>query len=305
MQQETTSNFISGLVMVIITVLFWGILPIALVFTLSLQDGTTITWFRFLVAAVLCLSYQAAKGRLGEFRALNLKDWGILSAATILLISDYLLYIHGLNYIDPSAMQVFSQATPLFLALGGIIFFKERITVFQGLCFVGLFVGLGMFFNASIRNFALDATGFKTGVLIAVTASFVWAIYALLQKRLVRKISSTNILLFVYLVAITALFPLSDMTSFSGLTLIDWGILLFCAFNTLVAYYAFAESLNYWPTTHVSAALALIPLATISASFLAHRLWPQTIPFPELNLIGWAGVALTLVSMVLFNRKTA
>lgn len=305
MNEQSPNAFMNGLVMVAITVLFWGILPIALVFTLSLQDGTTITWFRFLVAAAICLSYQAAKGRLGEFRALTLKEWGILSTATLFLITDYLLFIYGLNYISPSAMQVFSQATPLFLALGGIIFFKERISKFQAACFATLFLGLGMFFNASISSLAFDQSGFMTGVLIAVSASFVWASYALLQKRLVRKISSTNILLFVYVVAVVVLLPLSDLGSFGTLTRVDWAILLFCALNTLVAYYSFSESLNHWPTTHVSSALALIPLATIFASYGAYQLWPDMIPFPELNLIGWAGVVLVLSSMILFNARKA
>ncbi len=305
MDQQHPNTFMNGLVMVTITVLFWGILPIALVFTLSLQDGTTITWFRFLVAAVLCLSYQAAKGRLNEFRNLSLSDWGILSAATIFLISDYLLYIYGLNYIDPSAMQVFSQATPLFLALGGIFFFKERISKFQAGCFIALFVGLGMFFNASIAKLSFEETGFLTGVLIAVTASFVWAVYALLQKRLVTKISSANILLFIYVVAVITLLPASDLHSFEVLTGTEWLILSFCALNTLVAYYSFSESLNYWPTTHVSSALALVPLATIFASYGASQLWPDMIPFPELNTLGWAGVMLTLLSMILFNIRKA
>ncbi len=305
MTTQTPRDFINGLIMVIVTVLFWGILPIALVFTLSQQDGTTITWFRFLVAAIICLSYQAAKGRLHEFKALSLGEWGILATATALLISDYMLYIHGLNYIDPSAMQVFSQTTPLFLALGGIFFFKERISWFQGTCFAALFIGLGLFFNASIAKLSFAETGFLTGVLIAVTASFVWAVYALLQKRLVTKISSANILLFVYVVAVITLLPASNLDSFQSLSAIEWGILSFCALNTLVAYYSFSEALNYWPTTHVSSALALIPLATIFASYGASQLWPEMIPFPELNMIGWAGVFLTLVSMILFNiRKT-
>jgi len=305
MNQQAEGAFIKGLIMVSITVVFWGILPIALVFTLKMQDGMTITWFRFVVAAILCLTYQAAKGRLKEFKVLTLKDWGILFAATILLISDYLLYIHGLNYIDPTALQVFSQAMPLFLALGGIIFYKERISLFQSVCFFTLFIGLGLFFNDAILGFSLSEDSFIIGAMIALFAAFVWSVYALLQRHLVQKISSTNILLFVYLVAVIGLLPVSNLTSFAPLEIIDWVILGFCALNTLIAYYSFSESLNFWPTTHISSGLALIPLATIFASYGAHQLWPETILFPNLNFIGWIGVALTLVSMVLFNMKKA
>ena len=303
MHHQAGSSFAKGLFYVTTTVAFWGILPIALVFSLSLQDGTTITWFRFLIAAIVCLAYQAQRGKLGEFRRLDIRDWSWLALAAFALIVDYVLYIYGLTYIDPSAMQVFSQTTPLFMALGGILFFKEKISAFQGLCFVALFVGLGLFFNAAIADFEFGQTRFLTGAALAVSASIIWAVYAMLQKKLVDRLSSTNILLFIYLCAIVSLAPLSDLASFKALDSAAWLILLFCAFNTLIAYGAFAESLNHWPTTHISSVIALTPLATIAASYLAHQLWPAVIPFPAINLVGWVGVALTLVAMVLFNLK--
>lgn len=295
--------FLKGLILVSTTVIFWGILPVALVFALSVQDGTTITWFRFLVAALVCTAYQAWKGRLGEFTRLSLRDWGWLILAAIFLIGDYLLYIYGLTYIDPSAMQVFSQTTPLFMALGGIIFFKEKLTKLQGLCFVALFAGLGMFFNSAISNFEMGEANFIIGAILAVVASFIWALYAMLQKLLADRLSAMNILLFIYIAAVFSLFPKAELESFKALTGADWGILMFCAFNTLVAYNAFSESLKYWPTTHISSVIAITPLATIVASYVGSRLWPDTVLFASVNMIGWAGVVLTLVAMVAFNFR--
>jgi len=303
MQQHAEGAFAKGLFYVVVTVLFWGILPIALVFSLSLQDGTTITWFRFLIAAIIVFAYQLRQGKLSEFKSLSGRDWALLGLAAFSLIVDYIFYIYGLNYIDPSAMQVFSQTTPLFMALGGMLFFKEKISAFQGLCFVALFVGLGLFFNAAIAGFSFGESRFLTGALLAVTASIIWAVYAMLQKKLVDRLSSTNILLFIYICAVFGLLPMSELTSFGGLDGAAWAIITFCALNTLIAYGAFAESLNYWPTTHISSVIALTPLATIAASFMAHQIWPAMVPFPAINPIGWTGVALTLVAMVLFNLK--
>ena len=295
--------FLKGLILVSTTVIFWGILPVALVFALSLQDGTTITWFRFLVAAVVCTAWQGWRGQLVEYTRLSGKDWGWLALAAFFLIGDYLLYIYGLTYIDPSAMQVFSQTTPLFMALGGIVFFKEKLTRRQGICFVGLFTGLGLFFNSAISNFEFGEANFIIGAVLAVVASFIWALYAMLQKKLADRLSPMNILLFIYIVAVFCLFPKSNLSSFAALGTADWAILVFCAFNTLVAYNAFSESLKYWPTTHISSILALTPLATIVASYIGNRLWPDTVLFASVNLLGWGGVALTLVSMVVFNLR--
>ncbi|TNE61911.1 MAG: DMT family transporter [Alphaproteobacteria bacterium] len=309
MSSETPGAFVRGLVLISTTVLFWGMLSIALVFALQTQDGVTITWFRFVVAAIACLAFQAARGKLGEYRSLTGRDWGILLIAGVLLIADYVGYILALNYISPAANQIFAQATPFFMAMGGIIFFRERLSGLQMLCFAGLIVGLLMFFNSALVEMTSEAADlavrdkFIIGAVIAIVASFLWACYAMLQKLLASRISSTNIFLFIYLLAIVVLLPLSDLESFTRVSAGGWGILLFCALNTLVAYGSFGESLKYWPATHISSVVAATPLVTIFCSYFAHRLWPDDIAFPTVNTLGWAGVALTLVCMVLFNMR--
>lgn len=303
MQRYPDNAFLTGLVLVCTTVFFWGILPIALVFSLKLQDGTTITWFRFLVAAIVCIAYQAWTGELRQYKVLTAREWLLLALAAAFLIIDYVLFIYGLTYLEPSAMTVFSQTTPLFLALGGILFFGERITWVQGACAFLLFIGLGLFFNASIAEIDFAQKGFVTGVMLAVSASFIWALYATLQKKLVNRLSSTNILLFIYISAVVSLYPFSDMGSFAPLDSTDWLILGFCAINTLVAYTTFTESMKYWPSTHISSVVATTPVITILASIAAHQLWPETVQFTPVNLLGWIGVVLTLSAALGFNIK--
>lgn len=303
MHRNTPNGFLIGLFMVGTTVFFWGILPIALIFALTLQDGVTITWFRFLVAAIVCAGIQGARGKLKEFKNLKPQEWGALILAAIFLIGDYVLYIYGLTFIDASAMQVFSQTMPLFMALAGVVFFAEKLTKLQGLCFVGLFTGLILFFNSAISAFEFGETKFLVGAAIAVFATFIWTIYAVLQKKLAGRLSPANTLLFIYTVAIFCLLPGTNLSSFSTLGAADWAILAFCAANTLIAYTAFSESLKYWPTTHIGSVVSITPLMTILASYIAHQQWPDTILFASVNTLGWFGVALTLVSMVIFNLR--
>jgi len=309
MTAQPANAFTRGLIFISITVLFWGMLSIALTFALKVQDGVTITWFRFLVAAIISFLYQMARGRLREYRTLSPKEWGIMFIAGVLLITDYVGFVVALNYISPATNQIFSQATPLFMALGGIIFFRERLTFIQVLCFAGLIAGLMMFSNAALSEMTAEAAlsgdrqNFILGASIAVFCSFTWACYAMLQKRLGSRLSSTNIFLFIYFLAVVLLLPIADLGSFGDVKGAGWGILTFCAFNTLIAYGSFGESLRYWPATHISSVVAATPLITIFCSYFAHRLWPDVIPFPTVNLLGWFGVALTLICMVLFNMR--
>ncbi|MFC4347320.1 DMT family transporter [Kordiimonas lipolytica] len=303
MQSQSPNAFLTGLILVCNTVLFWGILPIALVFALELQDGVTITWFRFLVAAIVVTGIQAWRGKLRQFLSLTGREWLMLLFAAIFLIADYVLFIYGLTYLEPSAMAVFSQTTPVFLALTGVVFFHERLNRFQTACFLTLFVGLGLFFNASIAELDFGQEGFLVGVLIAVSASFIWALYAALQKKLIGRLSSANILLFIYLAAVVSLLPMSDLTSFGALESADWMIITFCAFNTLIAYSTFSESMKYWPSTHISSVVATTPVATIIASYVGHLLWPDVIRFTNVNMLGWIGVLVVLTSAVAFNAR--
>lgn len=303
MQNSHPKAFTIGLALVCNTVLFWGVLPIALIFSLKQQDSVTVTWFRFLVAAIAVGGIQLARGKLKEFNSLTGQEWGLLVLAALFLIGDYVLFIYGLTLIEPSAMTVFSQTTPLFLALSGVLFFGERINWLQAASGIVLFIGLGLFFNGSIMDMAFGRQGFMAGALIAVFASFIWVLYASLQKKLVTRLSSPNILLFIYLFASVVLMPFSDLNSFSRLDNNAWAILGFCAVNTLVAYTTFSESMKYWPSTHISSLVAITPLITILASFLANRLWPDVVGFTAPNLLGWAGAALVLAAALAFNLK--
>ena len=294
-------NFRTGLFYIAVTVLFWGILPIALLFSLEKLDSVTVTWFRFMVAAVFSLMIQFLRGKLGEYQALSKKDWGILFFAGLFLIIDYVGFIYALEFIPPNALTIVSQTTPIFLALGGIIFFKERLTALQIACALGLVTGILLFFNDSLAEFGTADDRLLTGVGIAIGAALIWSFYALLQRTLFGKLSSPNILLFIYLQALILLAPLSTPEDLLRLDSADWGILIFCAFNTLIAYGAFSESLKHWETTQVSSVVALTPLVTILASFLTWLVVPEKIVYAPINLIGWGGVVLSISCVLIFN----
>ena len=71
-------------------------------------------------------------------------------------------------------------------------------------------------------------------------------------------------------------------------------ILLFCALNTLIAYGAFAESLEHWEASRVSAVLALTPIITLISVALVSVFSPSLIPTEHLTLIGILGAALVV-----------
>jgi drug/metabolite transporter (DMT)-like permease len=300
------NNFIAstttGLSLALFTALLWGMLPIALASILLSLDGVTITWFRFTFAAIVCFFWQLYQGELNEFTQLTTRDWFILNLAGIFLIADYVGFTLTLNYISPIAATVFSQVTPFFLCIGGIIIFKERLSFVQILCFIVLFIGLVFFFNDSLTTVLSEREMLMIGAVVAVLSSLVWVFYALLQKCLLKRLSATNILLYIYALAILLLAPISDLNGFVKLDGYDWLVLLFCALNTVIAYGAFAQSMKHIDTTQVSIIISTIPLFTIALSYGAFLLWPQYFIFKEINVLGWLGVFMVVTSVLIFNK---
>ena len=60
-----------GLAMALLTALSWATLPVALKITLEQLDPYTLTWFRFLVAAVAMAVFVGARGGYGAFAGLG------------------------------------------------------------------------------------------------------------------------------------------------------------------------------------------------------------------------------------------
>lgn len=75
-------------------------------------------------------------------------------------------------------------------------------------------------------------------------------------------------------------------------------MLLFCGLNTLIAYGSFAESLEHWEASRVSAVLALAPIVTLIAVELVAGIFPQLIPPENITLIGIIGALLVVSGSV-------
>jgi drug/metabolite transporter (DMT)-like permease len=285
-----------GLLLALVTAACWATLPVALKLTLEQVDPYTLTWFRFLLAAGVMLAWLAARGGLGGFATLDGKRWGWLALAALCLIGNYVFYLLGVQWTTPGNAQLLIQLAPLLVALGGIFIFRERFNGWQWAGLVVLFGGLALFFSEQL---GVGAAGYAFGSGLVVFAAVVWAVYALLQKQLLLRLSSQAILLFIYLCASVLLLPLAQPSSLLELDALHAGLLLFCALNTLVAYGAFAEALAHWEASRVSAILATTPLLCLGAVAAVHSLWPASIAPERVGLVGYVGAALVVLGSAL------
>ena len=254
-------NWKKGLVLSLVTVLFWSTLPVALKISLSGMDAMTLTWFRFLVAGLITLIFLASKRKLREFAVLSRRDWLWLCLAALMLIGNYVFFLIGLDMTSPANAQVFIQMAPLLMTLGGVLIFKESFNRFQMLGVVSILVGLCLFFSDQIKQ--IISSDYTLGIWVMFAAALTWAIYALIQKKLAARLSSQSILFFIYVFASVVMVYWTDFTGFGQIKTVQWWAIAYACLNTVIAYGAFAEAMNHWNASRVGMVLALTPVTTL------------------------------------------
>ena len=296
-----------GFLLALLAMLSWATLPLALTLALAAVDPWTLTWFRFLVATV-CIGLWLRSRRMLVWPGRGGSSGrGLLAVAAIGLTANYMLYIVGLDLTTPAITQVLTQVAPMLLGLGAIWFFGERYSARQWAGFALLVSGLVIFSRDQLVAFAEQATQLWRGGLLVLLGAVVWAIYALAQKQLLQHYSSMSIMWFIYSFATIVLLPAIAPAQLWALSPIAWALVGYCALNTLVAYGAFAESLNHWEASRVSAVLALTPLGTVAFVWLVDRVYPGVLPTERLNLVSVTAAALVVVGSVatsLSGQKT-
>ncbi|SNY41847.1 EamA domain-containing membrane protein RarD [Arsukibacterium tuosuense] len=297
---QITGKSLVGLLLALTTAILWGILPIALKIVLDVLSANTITAIRFLAAAVIVGLWLAARGKLPALRILyNRKVAWLMLIAVVGLLSNYIMYLSGLNYLTAETGQVVIQLAPFLMMLGGILIFKEKLLLWQKIGAFTLLGGLLLFFNERLVQLVLQASSETLGVLLVIAAGITWAAYALAQKQLLVNYSSKQIMYLLYVAGTICFIPVSDFSPLQTMSYLHWALLVFCCLNTVVAYGAFAEALHHWEASKVSAVLAVTPLFTILFANITGWLFPDFLQAQQLNLWSWLGALMVVTGSAL------
>lgn len=298
MMHQSSGRWRLGLALSLLTVFLWGILPIALAVTLQALDVYTVTWFRFVMSFALLAIFLAVRGKLPTVQQLRSTSWQLLAIATIFLASNYILFLQGLALTSPTNAEVIIQLAPLLMGFGGLVVFKERYTLLQWISVGVLTLGLALFFHEQLASLITARGKYLFGSGLTVLGAVAWAIYALAQKQLLRSLSSSSIMLIIYGVCALLFTPFATPKAIFTLNALHLVTLLFCGLNTLVAYGAFAESLEHWEASRVSAVLALAPIVTLVAVWFVSVLAPNLLAPERLSFIGVVGAIAVVVGSV-------
>lgn len=295
---QSSGRWRLGLVLSLLTALLWGILPIALAIALQVLDVYTVIWFRFLVSFLLLGVYLGIRGKLPKLEQLRSASWKLLAIATLFLGINYFLFMQGLALTSPANAEVLIQLSTLLLGFGGLVIFKERYRLYQWIGVSVMICGYILFFREQLANLITAPGTYILGSVLIALGATSWAIYALAQKQLLQSLSSPSIMLIIYGGCALLFTPLAKIQSLFILDSFHLLILVFCGLNTLIAYGAFAESLEHWEASRVSAVIALAPIVTLISVAVVSVIAPNWIPSENFTSIAILGAGLVVTGSV-------
>ena len=214
-----------GLGLSIITSLAFGFLPIALKGMLEMLDVYTLTWYRFMISVAVLAPFIVRPGKLSTTAWPGKRLIVIILMTGLLMSGNYLLYILGLLYVSPSTAQVVIQQASLFFLLGSLVIYREQFTGRQWVGLAIVIFGLLLFFNERLIAMVINFTEDTLGVLLITGAAVIWAIYALLQKQLLKTYSASTTILLFYSIGSLAFLPFAQPSLVFQLSGVHIGLL--------------------------------------------------------------------------------
>jgi drug/metabolite transporter (DMT)-like permease len=276
-------------------VIAWGSSFVATKIALSELTPVTIIIMRLILAVLFLFVIASSTKR--DFSIDRKKHTGILVLALIAVFHLW-IQVTGLKYTTAVNTGWIIGLAPVFMALLGYIFFREKLRIINiggiVLAFFGLLllIGKGDFSNIDLIS--------NKGDLMVLASAFTWSIYSMVNKKITFSYPPlmTIFYLFVAMVVILIPFNLSHETlnSIINLSGRGWVAVLFLGLICSgVSYVFWAQALKVMDSARVGSFLYFEPFITI---FTAWLFLNEQITF----VIVLSGVIIT-TGVILVNKK--
>jgi len=252
---------------ILLAVIFWGTSFVATKTALLEIKPVTIIILRLLLASVLLSIIAITTKR--NF-SINLKSHGWILILAMIATFHLWIQVTGLQYTTASNTGWIIGTAPIFMAILGLIFFKEKITLLQlaGI-FIAMFGLLLLIGNGNILNINLIK---DKGDLLVLGSAFTWGVYSMVNKKISLTYSPLMTILFLFIMMAVIIIPFNlnsaTFNSVLHLSLIGWICILFLGiFCSGIAYVIWARALRDMESAKVGAFLYMEPLITVFAAW--------------------------------------
>ena len=255
MQESNLKNYL----LLHFIVFIWGFT--AILGALITIDAIPLVWYRMLLAVVFIAVYFLWKKKSFKVDRIGLIKF-LFTGVVIAL--HWVFFFKAIKISNVSVALVTMSTGAFFTALIEPIFFKRRINALE--MFLGLLVIVGLYI---IFNFESQ---YKLGIIYALIASFLGALFAVLNGVFIKKYTADTISFYqlffgVAFITLYLLFTIGFSISFFQIPVSDWLYLL--VLSSICTAYAFIASVQVMKYISPYTVMLTINLEPIYAIILA------------------------------------
>ena len=253
--------------LILLAVIFWGTSFVATKDLLYEIKPVTIIILRLILAVALLTSIALYTKR--KF-AISLKSHSWIFILALVAVFHLWIQVTGLQYTTASNTGWIIGTAPVFMAVLGLIFYKEKISILQISGIIVAIVGLLLLIGkGDITNISLIE---NKGDLLVLASAFTWGVYSMVNKKISLDYSPLMTILYLFLMMAIIIIPFNldseTINSVINLSTISWMWILFLGiFCSGVAYVIWAQALRDMESAKVGAFLYFEPLVTVIAAW--------------------------------------
>jgi len=249
-------------------IVFWGASFIATKFLLDELTPETIISMRLILAIILLFTIALIQKR--DF-SINYKSHAYILLLALIAVFHLWIQVTGLKFTTASNTGWIIGTAPIFMALLGLIFFKEKLNVIKvsGILIATfgllLLVGKGDLTNIDLIK--------NKGDLLVLSSAFTWGIYSMVNKKISLNYSPVMTILYLFIMMAIIIIPFTvndtSIKSVINLSGVGWIAILFLGLLCSgVAYVIWAYALREMESAKVGAYLYFEPFVTVIAAWI-------------------------------------
>jgi len=260
--------------LILLAVIFWGASFVATKTLLHEIKPITIIILRLIIATILLTVIAISTKR--NF-SLNPKSHSWIFILALVAVFHLWIQVTGLQFTTAANTGWIIGTAPIFMAIMGLIFFKEKITLLGLLGIVLAICGLLLLFGkGDITSIGLIE---NKGDLLVLGSAFTWGVYSTVNKKISLSYSPLMTILYLFLMMAIIIIPFNlnqeTIKSVVNLSSTGWLMVLFLGlFCSGISYVIWAQALRDMESAKVGAFLYLEPLVTVITAwfFLSEKI---------------------------------